>query len=78
MVWLGLGVSTQVGACGTAVVVTPVSEIHREKADGSFDVVVIGTELSGLQALFNAVREIQNGETDEGLKWGWCWPENGI
>jgi branched-chain amino acid aminotransferase len=72
------GAFNECGACGTAVVVTPVSEIHRDLGDGKMEVAKIGMELGGLQALFNAVREIQNGESDEGKTWGWMWPAEGI
>jgi len=59
----------EVGACGTAVVVTPVCEITRE------DVIIkIGSKDNCgpvLQSLYKKVRAIQYGEDPD--QYGWCW-----
>ncbi len=59
---------TEVGACGTAVVVTPVSQITR----GS-QVIRIGSEDGCgpvLEKLYKEVQAVQYGEKDD--KHGWC------
>lgn len=60
---------SEIGACGTAVVVTPVCEIRRGDT-----VIRIGSE-SGcgpvLQRLYERVQGIQYGELPD--QHGWCW-----
>jgi len=65
-----LEIFAEVGACGTAVVVTPVYEITRGQR-----VVRIGAaEGCGpvLQKLYDRVRAIQYGELPD--PYDWCWP----
>jgi branched-chain amino acid aminotransferase len=60
---------SEVGACGTAVVVTPVCEIKRGDT-----VIRIGSETGCgpvLQKLYEVVQGIQYGELPD--QHGWCW-----
>jgi branched-chain amino acid aminotransferase len=64
-----LGSFSEIGACGTAVVVTPVCEIRRGAT-----VVRIGSETGCgpvLQKLYERVQSIQYGELPD--QHGWCW-----
>jgi branched-chain amino acid aminotransferase len=64
-----LGSFSEVGACGTAVVVTPVCEIKRGDT-----VIRVGSETGCgpvLQKLYETVQGIQYGELPD--QHGWCW-----
>jgi branched-chain amino acid aminotransferase len=64
-----LGTFSEVGACGTAVVVTPVCEIKRGDT-----VIRVGSETGCgpvLQKLYEIVQGIQYGELPD--QHGWCW-----
>ena len=64
-----LGSFSEIGACGTAVVVTPVCEIRRGDT-----VIRVGSETGCgpvLQKLYEIVQGIQYGELPD--THGWCW-----
>lgn len=64
-----LGSFSEIGACGTAVVITPVYEIRRGDT-----VVRVGSETGCgpvLQKLYEIVQGIQYGERPD--THGWCW-----
>lgn len=64
-----LGSFSEIGACGTAVVVTPVCEIRRGET-----VIRIGSDTGCgpvLQKLYERVQSIQYGEVPD--QHGWCW-----
>jgi branched-chain amino acid aminotransferase len=64
-----LGSFSEIGACGTAVVVTPVCEIRRGET-----VLRIGSDTGCgpvLQKLYERVQSIQYGEVPD--QHGWCW-----
>jgi branched-chain amino acid aminotransferase len=62
-----VGSFTEVGACGTAVVLTPVYEIHRGETILSFG----GADVCGpqLQELYDAIRAIQRGDAEDLHEW---------
>jgi len=65
---------TEIGACGTAVVVTPVWQIVRGE-----QVITVGSESEAgpvLQRLYNQVQGIQYGEIPD--KHGWCRLVEGV
>lgn len=65
---------TEVAACGTAVVVTPVNKISYRNS-----VTSIGSSNDVgpvINSLYSRVRAIQNGETED--KFGWMWPVTNI
>ncbi|MEI6644491.1 MAG: branched-chain amino acid aminotransferase [bacterium] len=64
-----LGSFSEIGACGTAVVITPVCEVRRGDT-----VIRIGSETGCgpvLQKLYGIVQGIQYGELPD--THGWCW-----
>jgi branched-chain amino acid aminotransferase len=64
-----LGTFSEIGACGTAVVVTPVCEVRRGET-----VIRVGSETGCgpvLQKLYEIVQGIQYGERPD--THGWCW-----
>lgn len=64
-----LGTFSEIGACGTAVVITPVCEVRRGDT-----VIRIGSETGCgpvLQKLYGIVQGIQYGELPD--THGWCW-----
>lgn len=64
-----LGTFSEIGACGTAVVVTPVCEVRRGER-----VIRVGSETGCgpvLQKLYEIVQGIQYGERPD--THGWCW-----
>jgi branched-chain amino acid aminotransferase len=64
-----LGTFSEIGACGTAVVVTPVCEVRRGAR-----VIRVGSETGCgpvLQKLYEIVQGIQYGELPD--THGWCW-----
>ncbi|KAK9728076.1 hypothetical protein K7432_001328 [Basidiobolus ranarum] len=64
----------EIAACGTAVVVTPIKSIVR----GTKVIVTSDKEELdvGFQRLYQAVRDIQNGDIDDKL--GWMTPKEGL
>ncbi|KAI9020444.1 aminotransferase [Hyaloraphidium curvatum] len=73
------GAFNEVGAVGTAVVVTPISQIDRDVSESKQESVKVGTgSLEGLQALYGTITAMQKGDDPDGLEWGWCWPREGI
>ena len=68
------GEFTEVAACGTAVVVTPVNKVSYKDR-----VTTIGSSNDVgpvIKSLYNTVRAIQNGEVED--KFGWMWEVQSI
>jgi len=60
-----VGSFSQVAACGTAVIVTPIKSITRGD-----DKINFGDDFGDLQSLYQELREIQSGDKPD--KYGWC------
>ncbi|KAJ3335783.1 AP-1 complex subunit beta-1 [Gonapodya sp. JEL0774] len=70
---------TEVGACGTAAVISPVGMIGYEHEDGRIEEVKIGDgSVDGWKALFKEFSALQVGESDGWEQWGYHWPLEGI
>lgn len=88
--WDELGSFSEAAACGTAVIVTPISHISKqipkpnldldleEISDSEFDLESVNFTdgYDGLRQLHDAYRAIQTGEHEDDL--GWMWPEEGL
>ncbi|KAI9209925.1 aminotransferase [Polychytrium aggregatum] len=80
------GAFNEVAACGTAVILTPVKEIHREivdEATGKVDTQIVtmspeGQKFEGFRGLYQAYRALQYGELEGWEKFGWMWPAQGL
>ncbi|KXS14342.1 branched-chain-amino-acid transaminase [Gonapodya prolifera JEL478] len=73
------GTYSEVGACGTAAVISPVGTIGYEHEDGRIEEIKIGDgSVEGWKALFKEFSALQVGEVEDWEKWGYHWPAEGI
>ncbi|KAI9595673.1 branched-chain amino acid aminotransferase [Syncephalis fuscata] len=78
------GIFSEVAACGTAVVITPVNRIVREVYEHGVrkeEEVRIGEEFGdslgpGFRQLYDLARAVQSGEKE--YQSSWLWPTNGV
>lgn len=59
----------EVGACGTAAVITPIKEIHDRDTNASYKYCPDGHAGPISTKLYNRLRDIQEGREED--KWGW-------
>ncbi|KAI9003200.1 aminotransferase [Gaertneriomyces semiglobifer] len=69
---------SEVAACGTAVIISPVKEIHRELPMEIAKIAETGQAFEGFKRLYDAYRALQTGDLEGWENFGWMWPAEGI